>query len=576
MLDDAASAAYYQWQPPGKAIAVSLSLAVIGRLGSSVLEDGEPFPHRRPEIGGFLWGSVKRSRGVAVVQVDGFEPVECEHAFGPSYFLSGADQNRLAERLRRYRPPRGTSIVGFFRSNTRKEFALAVEDINLMARYFSKPSMVLLLVHSSSDGALRAGFSIWEQRAIRTLKPYLEFPFEPAILFAGGYEISGREHGRALAAPSPPPVRRQIPAPSPAAPLEGANTSLVRRPTGLAAPMRSQPAPVWVDARSGQAPRLGTVAHFSRLWRGPMRLEWLVAAAAVGIALLGGVLHRDTRPLESGLPPAMQGKHVAARANQDADRTEPSVAAAPPAPAAAVPLPAAPLAPEAPARLSETPVLAAAVPAAPPVSQPEPIVQSGPPTAPRAVAIPIAPLRVAAVSAPPLPAPPNIALEPPKAPAPLLSDGGILPAGIRGAPDPFVRIAVDPLPGHRKLLGKLFSGKKVGTVFEPPRLLDERPPEVPSELRDRIRGSVPITVKLYVNRTGSVEYAELLSDGTGQNRDLAALAVFASRKWQFAPARQGGEAIPAEVLVQFRFGAGANQPERLVAGQRGGTARSTQ
>jgi TonB family protein len=80
---------------------------------------------------------------------------------------------------------------------------------------------------------------------------------------------------------------------------------------------------------------------------------------------------------------------------------------------------------------------------------------------------------------------------------------------------------------------------------------------VPPELRSRIAKPVPITVKLYVDRSGSVEYAELLSNGTGDNRDLASLAVFTARRWRFSPAQEGGEAVPSQVRVQFRFGADA-------------------
>jgi len=48
-----------------------------------------------------------------------------------------------------------------------------------------------------------------------------------------------------------------------------------------------------------------------------------------------------------------------------------------------------------------------------------------------------------------------------------------------------------------------------------------------------------------------VEYAELLSGAL--DRDLAAEAVYAARRWDFAPARMGNEAVPGEVILHFRF-----------------------
>ena len=57
-----------------------------------------------------------------------------------------------------------------------------------------------------------------------------------------------------------------------------------------------------------------------------------------------------------------------------------------------------------------------------------------------------------------------------------------------------------------------------------------------------------------VDRAGKVEFAELLSNGSGPNRDVASLAVFASRHWEFSPAHLGNDSVPAEVVLRFRFG----------------------
>jgi hypothetical protein len=133
-------------------------------------------------------------------------------------------------------------------------------------------------------------------------------------------------------------------------------------------------------------------------------------------------------------------------------------------------------------------------------------------------------------------------------------------APVRDVPKPLVTFVVEPLPSGRRLLNRLSLHKNVpgAAAFVPPRLLQQRSVEVPPELRGQIQNNVvPITVKLYLGRSGSVEYAELLSDGTGPNRDLATLAVFASRKFEFSPAQEGNEPVPAQVLVRFRFGATA-------------------
>jgi hypothetical protein len=90
--------------------------------------------------------------------------------------------------------------------------------------------------------------------------------------------------------------------------------------------------------------------------------------------------------------------------------------------------------------------------------------------------------------------------------------------------------------------------------FTPPKAIHEPAAELSPRLVRDMKEQVPIDVKVYVDRTGKVEYAELLSKGTGRDRDLASLAVFTSRHWEFSPARLEGEPVEAQVILHFRFG----------------------
>jgi outer membrane biosynthesis protein TonB len=51
-----------------------------------------------------------------------------------------------------------------------------------------------------------------------------------------------------------------------------------------------------------------------------------------------------------------------------------------------------------------------------------------------------------------------------------------------------------------------------------------------------------------------VDYAELISEGTGPNRSLASQAVYAARRWEFEPAREGERKVPGQVILHYRFG----------------------
>ena len=147
-MDGTSQSYAYLWQVDGKRVSVSLSLSVVDGLSQAAEEGIQALPRRRMETGGFLLGRTRRGRGRStVVEVEAFEPLVCEHAFGPSYLLSIPDRVGLEARLAARGPRGGHSIVGFYRTHTRRELAATVEDVDLLSSYFSDPSQVFLLIH---------------------------------------------------------------------------------------------------------------------------------------------------------------------------------------------------------------------------------------------------------------------------------------------------------------------------------------------------------------------------------------------------------------------------------------------
>jgi TonB family protein len=97
--------------------------------------------------------------------------------------------------------------------------------------------------------------------------------------------------------------------------------------------------------------------------------------------------------------------------------------------------------------------------------------------------------------------------------------------------------------------------KKSPEAYESPKPLKEVQPSVsPSEAA--VTHPVPVEVRVFVTESGSVDFAELMSDGN--NPRLAAAAISAARKWNFAPAKMGGENVPGEMILHFRFEPGAD------------------
>jgi hypothetical protein len=76
---------------------------------------------------------------------------------------------------------------------------------------------------------------------------------------------------------------------------------------------------------------------------------------------------------------------------------------------------------------------------------------------------------------------------------------------------------------------------------------------VPAELRQTLKSEVPIDVRAYVNESGKVTYAELLSAYNEADRGLASVAVFDARRWEFVPAQLGGHRVPAQVILHYLF-----------------------
>jgi TonB family protein len=82
-------------------------------------------------------------------------------------------------------------------------------------------------------------------------------------------------------------------------------------------------------------------------------------------------------------------------------------------------------------------------------------------------------------------------------------------------------------------------------------VLDQVMPEVSPGARATIRGTVRVAVKLHVDTAGNVASAELFSPGP--SRYFADQALQAAHRWDFAPAKIDGHAVPSDWLVRFEF-----------------------
>jgi TonB family protein len=84
----------------------------------------------------------------------------------------------------------------------------------------------------------------------------------------------------------------------------------------------------------------------------------------------------------------------------------------------------------------------------------------------------------------------------------------------------------------------------------PGEVLNQVLPEVSDRSRSTIRGTVRIVIKAKVDASGSVSSAEIASGGS---RFFGDAALRAARRWDFAPAKVSGQAVPSEWLLNFYF-----------------------
>jgi TonB family protein len=76
-------------------------------------------------------------------------------------------------------------------------------------------------------------------------------------------------------------------------------------------------------------------------------------------------------------------------------------------------------------------------------------------------------------------------------------------------------------------------------------------PEALAKASSTISGKVTVKVRLEVDATGAVSDASF--DSEGPSHYFSKLAMEASRKWRFEPARVDGNAAPSEWVLRYEF-----------------------
>ena len=539
------------WEIAGKPVSVRLSRDVAGRLGIAVREGFRALRRRGLETGGLLLGSAREAGTQIVVEVRDFEPVECEHVTGPSYQLSETDCRVLEARIAAHAAGGDDSIVGFYRSHTRPDFAITEEDAAIFASYFPKASDVFLLIKSNEGAPPTGGFIIREGGEILTNTPYDEFPF---------YTFTGTPAARERAATVPESL------PSPRVPQLPAFQSVRRtkkRPGSMALVIATALAAgvlLGIEAGlpgprpPGPGPSLGLRVTNSG---DGLRLSWNhLASQRAGAGILYIRDGNEEKQYGLDVKQLSEGSIAYWPANADVNFRLELIAAGLRVTESvrAIGGPSKTPSLEFPADSSPTPPVAKPAQAAKPVQAAKPL-QAAKPAArattqakrPRTFAVPPSRHKSPTVLSASLPDPPP--------PQPLAVPP---PAKVTSAverPDPSFHVVAEPVSGSRlehlasniPLIGRRYRHSD----YVPPAPLKH--PVVADPPDQDLAQEVKIDVKVYINPAGRVDYSELISKVPEQHRGLAQFAIFSARRWEFVPARAAGSAVQSAMILHYQF-----------------------
>jgi proteasome lid subunit RPN8/RPN11 len=166
-----------KWTVGQCAFTIEYSLRVMDDIRLAVVDAFFSLPRGGAEIGGILLGRNENRR----VTVTDYLPLDCEHAFGPSFVLSPKDHAKLAGLMASARGnPGSTYPVGWYHSHTRSEILLTSADLDIHKRYFPEPWQVALVLKPHTFQPAKAGFFFRESDGtIHATASYREFVLEP-------------------------------------------------------------------------------------------------------------------------------------------------------------------------------------------------------------------------------------------------------------------------------------------------------------------------------------------------------------------------------------------------------------
>jgi proteasome lid subunit RPN8/RPN11 len=294
-----------RWVTPECPFTIEYVPRVLDDIRLAVVDAFFSLPRGGAEIGGLLLGRQERGR---IVITDAL-PVDCEHAFGPSYTLSPTDEAQLGVKVAEAARNGASRPLGWYHSHTRSEIFLSDADQEIHKKFFPEAWQVALVLKPHTFLPTRAGFFFRDQSgAIRADASHLEFQLDPLPLG----KLPEDEPAPARPAPAPPASDGRVIDIARAAKPEPARPAEPEAEPEPAEPARPEPEPAVIPPSFGiEEP------SESRRWVTPVAILAGLALGAAGFLSRPLWMPKPTATLPAGvLAPASVGLATADHSGQ--------------------------------------------------------------------------------------------------------------------------------------------------------------------------------------------------------------------------------------------------------------------
>ncbi len=271
---------------PAEIMGLCLGSEICEALRAEAFEGLKALPRRGLEVGGVLTES---TGAAAASTIDGFECIESQHLYGPSYRLSPLDHERLFARCRELQNGGAVRIAAFFRSSTRDAVEVTPEDTAIAGELSDSAAVVIIQPFPTGSATFHifqpdpAKDGEWrEAKSFEVGGSWIDSP--PPAPASAAAPPKDEEIGTIAAAPSPIPALEQ---------LRAEYAARAERPQSIATP-------AFYDALGDSCYRVGRVGASGGIFRNTRPLAGRNVNRAVRVA---NVRRRLSGSGAAGTPP---------------------------------------------------------------------------------------------------------------------------------------------------------------------------------------------------------------------------------------------------------------------------------